>query len=139
MRIAKPSEIIVAFGAARLQSLCEVSSASVARWHRKKSIPEKQLIKIGLAYPHRLIIDDDGVPWWIDEVVFNPPDWVPRRWWEAYVHMRQSEQMGVEEKDLNEVVNTLNRLSRQGYDPGIVLRHAVVNRLAMPVAASVKE
>lgn len=136
MRMAKPVEIIAAFGFPTIQSVCGVSTPTIGRWKRQRHIPEEQLVKLALRFPHKLIVDDDGVSWWIDEITFEPPGWVPSRWWEAYMNIRQQEHLPCDERDLQRVIEELDRLRGQGQDLGSVLRYATVNRLAVPVAVT---
>lgn len=138
MRLATPIEILAHFGTKELMRICNVGPNAVGMWGQKKRIPAKRLIQIALAHPRKLVTDDEGYVYWLEESEYTPPDWVPFHWWMTYLHMRQRENLGVDEDQLAEVVAKLDKIRMAGGDVALALRYASTRKLRIPVDAERK-
>jgi len=132
MRLATSREILGVFGSGELTRICGVGYNAVANWKRR-GIPSAQLMKLAIARPDRLVVDDEGYPYWIEESEYEPPDWVPFRWWMTYLHERQRHNMGVEDDQMHAVVEALDEIRQSGGDVALALRYAATRKLSIPV------
>lgn len=134
MRLARDIEVLHWLGRDEVMAITGVRRNTYYRWISGKKMSARNRTRIALSHPRELYADDDGVLWWIDdEPDYAPPDWVPRRWWDAYLHSRKINSQGVDEDDLMGVVRRLDDLREEGQDPGLVLRNAITQGLAVPV------
>jgi len=132
MRLATDHEIIGVFGSAELCDICGVGYSAIANW-KKKGIPQNRRLQIAVAHPRKLVTDDEGYAYWIEESEFEPPDWVPWHWWMTYLHVRQRCNLGVEDDRLQAVVDALEEIRQAGGDVALALRYASTRRLSIPV------
>jgi len=132
MRLASAREIITVFGRDNLAAAAEVAPHTVDRWWRDKTIPDRRLYLIGMAYPHRLAVDDEGFPWWIEESWYEVPEWIPMHWWSAYLNARARAGIGGDPDQLKVVVDELARIKDGGGDVGLSLRYAITRKIWIP-------
>jgi len=136
MRLATVKEILAKFDAIEVFKITGKDSRTISHWRWKNKMPEKWLIRFALAYPEQLVVDDEGYPYWIEASSFVPPDWIPMRWWDVYLHVRQRNNMGVDMDHLQHCVDALERIRDDGYEIDLALRHAATRQLRTPVAVT---
>ena len=133
MRLAITREILGVFGSGEIVRICGVSYNAIKNWRSRNRIPADQLMRLAVARPDRLVIDDEGYPYWLEESEFEPPDWVPMRWWLTYLYERQRHNLGIDDDQLQAVVDALDEIRSGGGDVALALRYASTRKLSIPV------
>lgn len=133
MRLATVTEILGFFEPEEIRRVCAVGPTTSYNWRKRGAIPERQLIRLSLAHPDKLVVDDEGHPYWLEESEFEPPDWIPFEWWRAYTHVRQRAGLGIEDDKLEAVVEALEQIRETGGDVSLALRYATTRKLSIPI------
>lgn len=133
MRIATVAEILWRFEVSDLKRWTKRSRSAISQWKARNRIPADCLVKIQMQNPWVMVVDDEGTPYWLEECNYEIPEWIPIHWWMTYTHMRQRNNLGVADDQLDVVVEKLDEIRSAGGDISLSLRHASKNKLTIPM------